>query len=103
MPTPRRNFLATNAAATNSVRGVMYDMKHSDELPPSVNGESPMTVYKFVATRDNRSGYLLYFVALIVTLFLLILYIMQISRRLRVQQPRPVYLTPVPAARNAFI
>ena len=72
-----RNFFKRMA---NSVRGSFYDLKHWNELPPKVAGESGTATFNFVVTRDDRLGYLLLWVTMIVMLITLIGVAAQVGR-----------------------
>jgi hypothetical protein len=64
----------------NSVRGSFYDAKHWKELPPKVEGQSTGEVLSFVVTRDDRLGYLLLWITMIVMLITLIGVAAQVGR-----------------------
>lgn len=64
----------------NSVRGSFYDLKHWNELPPKVTGQSGTATLNFVVTRDDRLGYLLLWVTMIVMLITLIGVAAQVGR-----------------------
>jgi hypothetical protein len=65
----------------NSVKGTFYDLKHWNELPPKLAGTPPGSVLSFVVTRENRLGYLLLWVTLIVMLITLIGVAVQVGTR----------------------
>jgi hypothetical protein len=56
----------------NSVRGALYDLKHWGQLPPATAGGSSGEVFQYVVSRDNRVGYLLLWIAIIVLLIALV-------------------------------
>lgn len=64
-----RNFFTRMA---NSVRGSFYDLKHWKDLPPKLQGQGTGQVLSFVVTRDDRLGYLLLWITMIVMLITLI-------------------------------
>lgn len=59
----------------NSIRGSLYDLKHWQQLPPVKNKNSPPStsdIFRYVVTRDNRMGYLVAWLILILILFVLL-------------------------------
>lgn len=57
---------------SNSVRGSFYDLKHWNQLPPRLAGEGSGKTLTFVVARDDRLGYLLLWITMIVMLITLI-------------------------------
>lgn len=64
----------------NSVRGSFYDMKHWNQLPPKVAGATNGTTFQYVVSRDDRLGYLLLWITMIVLLITLIGVAVQVSK-----------------------
>lgn len=64
----------------NSVRGSLYDMKHWKQLPPKLAGQSNGAVFTYVVSRDDRLGYLLLWITMIVMLITLIGVAVQVAK-----------------------
>lgn len=64
----------------NSVKGSFYDMKHWKQLPPKLAGQSSGAVLTYVVSRDDRLGYLLLWITMIVLLITLIGVAAQVSK-----------------------
>lgn len=75
---PARSFASRMA---NSIKGSAYDLKHWNELPPKLQGESGSKVFSYVVARDDRLGYLLLWITMIVMLITLIGVAVQVSTR----------------------
>lgn len=64
----------------NSVRGSFYDMKHWNQLPPKLAGQSNGATLHYVVSRDDRLGYLLLWITMIVMLITLIGVAVQVAK-----------------------
>lgn len=75
---PATSFVSRMA---NSLRGSVYDLKHWNELPPKLHGQSGGKVLSYVVARDDRLGYLLLWITMIVMLITLIGVAVQVGTR----------------------
>lgn len=71
-PPPTRTKVPFLNKMTNSVRGARYDWAHRQALPPTIEGGSTAQVLRYTLTRDQRGGFLLLWVALVLLLIVMI-------------------------------
>ena len=78
----------------NSIRGALYDLKHWRELPL----DTATDTWKFIATRDDRAGYLLLLLTLI--LFCIAVLVMAISSMRQAKKQRRQMMKIITAIKN---